>query len=225
MGRFCTSCSKCVLLHLCISLALLSRNVICDRYLFGFLRSSRRQYYDTIPFCLSFKDYDGEAINIREQKDVNEFASQFLDQLSERLKGTRSSGLVDNVFRGTLLHQVVSDECSHTSEQEEPFYMLSLTVNNKANVHQALSLYVEGDRLDGDNRYMCAGCQGKVAALKRTCFDGNSLPQTLILHLKRFTFDFDTMRKNKVNDRFEFPEILSVEPFTKQYVCFSLTLL
>ena len=38
-------------------------------------------------------------------------------------------------------------------------------------------------------------------------------PNTLILHLNRIVFDFDTMRNKKLNDRLEFPNELNVRQF------------
>jgi hypothetical protein len=61
---------------------------------------------------------------------------------------------------------------------------------------------------------MCAKCKVKVAAEKRTCL--YSLPDHLIVHLKRFEFDFDTMRKVKVNDKFEFPHSFSIIDYTRE---------
>lgn len=47
--------------------------------------------------------------------------------------------------------------------------------------------------LEGDNAYKCEACNKKVDTLKRSCL--GRLPNTLILHLKRFEFNFDSMRK------------------------------
>jgi ubiquitin C-terminal hydrolase len=58
-----------------------------------------------------------------------------------------------STFQGKLIHQMISKECPHTSEREEPFYKLSLVVKNKRTVQEALEMYVEGDILDGDNKY------------------------------------------------------------------------
>ena len=41
-----------------------------------------------------------------------------------------------------------------------------------------------------------------------------SLPRHLIIHLKRFEFDYETMQQIKINDRFEFPEELDMFPYT-----------
>ena len=45
--------------------------------------------------------------------------------------------------------------------------------------------------LDGENAYYCETCDKKVSALKRVCV--KKLPNTLIMVLKRFNIDFDTM--------------------------------
>ena len=57
-------------------------------------------------------------------------------------------------------------------------------------------------------------CGEKRAALKRCCLSG--LPAHLLLHLKRFEFDFDAMRKFKINDFFAFPMQLNLFPYTKE---------
>ena len=68
--------------------------------------------------------------------------------------------------------------------------------------------------LDGDNKFSCSQCQKKVDAKKRTCI--NTLPDNLIVHLKRFEFDLEQMRRIKVNDYCEFPMELNLEPYTKE---------
>ena len=47
---------------------------------------------------------------------------------------------------------------------------------------------------------------------KRCCFQ--SLPATLVLHLKRFELNYDTFQKQKVNSRCEFPHVLDMYPYT-----------
>ena len=59
----------------------------------------------------------------------------------------------------------------------------------------------------------CNECSAKRAALKRCCL--SALPNHLILHLKRFEFDFEAMRTIKINDRFSFPMTINMHPYTK----------
>ena len=99
------------------------------------------------------------------------------------------------------------------SEREESFFTVSVEIKNKKNILESLQLYVEGDILEGENKYFCHECSKKVDALKRSCI--NKLPDNLIIHAKRFEFDFEQMKRVKVNDYCEFPEKLSMESFTK----------
>ena len=142
------------------------------QHMFIHLQLSRKSFYDTAAFCESLRDAAGQPINLSEQKDVNEFAGQIFDQLDTETQlfappapteasssaappAVAASALSPLLqpFRGVLLNQMLSRECSHTSEREEPFYMLSLTVKNKPSLAQALDLFVEGDLLDGDNKW------------------------------------------------------------------------
>jgi len=217
--------------------------------LFAHLRFTSKSYYDPLPFCSSLKDYSGAPVNLAEQKDVNEFAALLFEQIEEECKlralprtqhgadnptaassssaspSSSSASLLsalDSTFKGSLIHEIVSLDptvCPHTTAREESFSMLSLTVVNKHNLQASLAGFVEGDRLEGENKFFCGQCKSKVAAVKRCCLHDTNLPTYLILHLARFEFDFDRLVKVKVNDWFEFPyresEYLSVEPYTR----------
>ena len=65
----------------------------------------------------------------------------------------------------------------------------------------SLKQFVRGELLDGDNAYNCEKCGGvRRTTLKRTCV--SSLPQTLVIQLKRFEHDYDIGRAVKLNQRF-----------------------
>ncbi len=57
--------------------------------------------------------------------------------------------------------------------------------------------------LSGDNKYECGQCQARVDAVKRVCI--HRLPDTLLVSLKRFDFNFETLMREKVNSYFDFP--------------------
>eukprot|EP01084_Bolivina_argentea_P099732 179239_1 len=185
--------------------------------LFGYLIKSQKKYYDTMPLCRVLRGFDGEPLPIGEQQDVNEFCARLFDQLESNLRGTDCAKCIDEVFGGTLINQMISteeNECKHKSEREEAFHTVSLTVKNKTCLAESLELYVAGDILDGENKWLCSDCDAKRAALKRVCF--GKLPPYLILHLSRFEFDFNAMRRKKLNTRFEFPFDLNMFAYTKE---------
>lgn len=51
-------------------------------------------------------------------------------------------------------------------------------------------------------------------AVKRCCLA--ELPSSLVIHNKRFEFDLETLKRIKLNDSFEFPMKLNIEPYTKE---------
>lgn len=122
--------------------------------------------------------------------------------------------MLKDFFGGTLCNQIISKECPHVSERQEGFFTLGLEIKNKKNVKESLDLYVEGDLLEGDNKYFCGTCSKKVDALKRCCIQ--TLPDNLIVHIKRFEFDVEQLKRIKLNDYFEFPFTLNMEPYTKE---------
>ncbi|RUS28882.1 hypothetical protein BC938DRAFT_481322, partial [Jimgerdemannia flammicorona] len=196
--------------------------------MFGYLKQSEKKAYEAYPFCEAYKDYDGQSMNVAVQMDVDEFFNMLFDRLETLLSGTPEEILFKKHFGGKLVQQVKSKDCDHVSEKEETFFVIQCEVKNKKNVAESLQLSVEGEVLDGDetvenrcsafldNKYFCAKCGKHVDAIKRSCI--KQLPDNLILHLKRFEFDMETMKRIKINDHFEFPLRINMEPYTLDYL-------
>ncbi|KAI8805187.1 hypothetical protein BJ742DRAFT_856132 [Cladochytrium replicatum] len=184
--------------------------------LFSFLQESEKKAFDTSAFCHACVDYEGKPTNVTVQMDVDEYFNLLFDRLENMMKGTPQATVFRDHFGGQLLQQIKSKDCEHVSEREESFFAIQCEVKNKKGVEESLQLYVEGEMLDGDNKYYCAKCAKHVDAVKRACI--KSLPPTLIVHLKRFDFDMEAMRRVKINDFFEFPTQINMEPFTQEYI-------
>jgi uncharacterized UBP type Zn finger protein len=56
--------------------------------LFAGLLLSEKMYVNPKAYCHSFKDWEGEPINIIEQMDVEEYLNMFMDRLETAIKGT-----------------------------------------------------------------------------------------------------------------------------------------
>ena len=91
---------------------------------------------------------------------------------------------------------------------------ISVEVKNKKTLMEGLESYVEEELLEGENSYQCDHCESKVKAIRRVCV--KYLPNFLILALRRFEFDFDSMTREKLNDYFEFTGELDMEKFTQE---------
>lgn len=148
--------------------------------------------------------------------DSEEFFNIFMDRLENLTKDTKEQNFIKDIFGGTLSNELIADDGGKKlyREREEPFLTIGLQVKNKKTIEQSLKAFIEGEMLEGDNAYMWEEANKKCNTLKRACL--KRLPNYLIFVLKRFEFDFDTMQRQKVNDYFEFPNRLNLEPYTQQ---------
>ena len=103
--------------------------------------------------------------------------------------------------------------CGNTRQNKEDFYNLSLEVKNQHNVLDGLKKLVTGEIISD---YKCEACNQKTDLEKKMTID--KLPNTLIIHLQRITFDFEVMKNVKYNDRLEFPNVLDLKEFSTEEI-------
>ena len=136
--------------------------------------------------------------------------------------------ILQHSFAGGLCNQMIKHADSSTKaaggaggsaghdardirEQSESFFCLSLEVKGLKNLEQSLSKFVEGEQIPD---FLWEEGAPRANITKRQCI--SRLSDTLILHLKRFELNFDTFRREKVNDAFAFPLQLDMLPYTKE---------
>uniref|UniRef100_A0A061RL24 Ubiquitin carboxyl-terminal hydrolase 9/24 n=2 Tax=Tetraselmis sp. GSL018 TaxID=582737 RepID=A0A061RL24_9CHLO len=180
--------------------------------MFAHLALSSLDFYIPQQFWRAFKDYDGEPINLREHQDAFEFLTRLQDLVDQQLSDARQLKVMKETMGGKFAQQVICRGVSYRSETEQDFMSISVDIRGKHNLLESLSSYVQGELMEGENAYYCEGIGRKVDAVKRACV--KTLPNTLVIHLKRFEFDFDTMMRWKVRDRFEFPMELNMYEYT-----------
>ena len=123
------------------------------------------------------------------------------------------------IFGGAFLDQKICKGCNHTYDREESFLSLSLPVKSKKQLDESLKEFVKGDWLEGDNAYFCEKCKEKRDTLKRTCI--KTLPPVLVVHLKRFDYDWEAGRAIKYDDYFEVGRV-GYEIWCQWEFCFEL---
>ena len=130
----------------------------------------------------------------------------------EVFKGSPLETTVADLFEGTCRGYVKCHGCEHESATPDKFMDLSLVIRpfgaqgpeqyNKS-VEEAIKHYLMPEKLDGDNQYSCENCGNKCDADKGIKL--TRLPYILMLQIKRFEFDFETLRRVKVNDKMAEP--------------------
>jgi hypothetical protein len=154
---------------------------------------------------------------VHEQNDANEFFNILMDRLGDAFPDTSPPDVFTKTFGGQLVHELCGKSCPHSKQRTEAFMCVGLDVKGKGSVQDSLAAFVEAELLSGDNAYKCEECNAKVDTQKRCCFQ--ELPQTLVLHLKRFEMNYDTFTKQKVNSRCEFPTELDMWQYTAPHLC------
>ncbi|KAF2200893.1 hypothetical protein GQ43DRAFT_481180 [Delitschia confertaspora ATCC 74209] len=180
--------------------------------LFAMMQNSFRKAADPRDFAACVKGLDSQPIDVNIQMDADEFYNLLFDQWEGQMLSQDTKQQFRTFYGGRTVNQIKSKECEHVSERVESFFVVQCDVQGKANLQESLQAFVEGDVMEGDNKYKCESCGGKfVDAVKRTCL--KDVPDNLIFHLKRFDFDIAEMRRTKINDFFEFPEQIDVSPY------------
>ena len=179
---------------------------------FGHLLESKLKYYIPEKFWRCFRLF-GQPVNVREQQDAFEFFTQVVDQVDEYLEENGKEKIFSKKFEGIFSDQKICQGCPHRYEREQSFMALNLTVKSN-DLQESLDQSVKGELLEGDNAYFCEKCGAKRNTIKRMCI--RSLPQTLVIQLKRFHYDWETNRAVKFDDFFKFPWTLEMGPYTAE---------
>ncbi|ORY15157.1 hypothetical protein BCR34DRAFT_623001 [Clohesyomyces aquaticus] len=185
--------------------------------LFSIMQNSFRKAADPREFASCVKGLDSAPIDINIQMDADEFYNLLFDQWEGQMLSPETKQCFRSFYGGQTVNQIKSKECEHVSERIESFFVVQCDVQGKATLQESLQAFVEGDVMEGDNKYKCESCGGKfVDAVKRTCL--KDVPDNLIFHLKRFDFDLVDMRRQKINDHFDFPTVIDVSYYNVDHL-------
>ncbi|KAL0931794.1 ubiquitin carboxyl-terminal hydrolase [Colletotrichum truncatum] len=182
------------------------------RKLFAFMQDSSRKFIDPSLLVGCIKTYEETPIDVHNQMDVDEFYNLLFDRWEGQLSAAEERKVLRSFYGGQLVQQVASKECEHISERLEPFSAIQCDIKGKLTLQDSLQAYVDGEIMEGDNKYKCSSCDRHVDAVKRACL--KDIPDNLIFHLKRFDFNLRTLMRSKINDYFSFPKKIDMRPYT-----------
>jgi ubiquitin carboxyl-terminal hydrolase 7 len=146
------------------------------------------------------------------QHDVQELARKLIDGLESRLSGSKNAQQLQRLFQGKTKTMVKCLNVPYESSREETFMDLQLSVLGHRNLYDAFRDYIKPEKLEGENKYH-AEQYGYQEALRSTIFV--SLPPVLFIHLKRFEYNPMAQSQYKINQRFEFPDMLDLMYFVQ----------
>ncbi|XP_052606444.1 ubiquitin carboxyl-terminal hydrolase 40 isoform X1 [Peromyscus californicus insignis] len=149
------------------------------------------------------------------QHDVQELNRILFSALETSLVGTSGHDLINRLYHGTIVNQIICKECKNISEKQEDFLDLTVAVKNVSGLEDALwNMYVEEEVFDCDNLYHCGTCDRLVKAAKSAKL--RKLPPFLTISLLRFNFDFVKCERYKETSCYTFPLRINLKPFCEQ---------
>jgi len=134
---------------------------------------------------------------------------QSLQQQAMATAGKDASSLstvrtwVDELFQGKLVNETRCLCCETVTNREEPFYDLSLEIDQNCSVTACLKRFSSNETLDAADKFSCDACACKQEAQKRMRIA--KLPPVLCLHLKRFKYVESLGQMKKLTYRVVFP--------------------
>ncbi|RCH82926.1 Ubiquitin carboxyl-terminal hydrolase 36 [Rhizopus azygosporus] len=165
-------------------------------------------------------------LTLGRQEDAHEFFMFLLDAFQSSYTPAKSkltpeqeeNGLVHHIFGGKLQSQVTCDNCNAKSNSYDRYLDLSVQLNDAESIEDALKSYIQTDVIGGDNPsengYNCEQCKQKVKAYKQMTI--SEIPNNLIIHLKRFEYDFHADSMVKLKQRIRYPTILNMAPYMSE---------
>jgi ubiquitin C-terminal hydrolase len=181
--------------------------------LFASLKTYDFKYYDPKYFVLVSK------LSFYEQMDAEEYYSLLIDKLEDDISNLYNKGIIKNNYKDLFKYffgikftdELSFIECNHKRFNESFYYNIQLEVKNYSNIYDSLNNYFKIEIMSGDNKINCEECN-----IKRVCHKQlkiKNLPNILVISLKRFDYDYRTMRKFKLNNYFEFPFELDLKEY------------
>ena len=185
------------------------------------LQRSRESGHASRPNDLVSHIWRHSHFSPRSQNDSQEFLAYFLDQLHEDLNKSSSAprkltiegddeamadlawqnhllsnrSLIVDKLQGLLKSSLRCLRCKHTSVTFEPFMFLSVPIpaGRSSTLKDCLTEFTKEERLGGSEKWTCPKCAVPMEAFKK--LELWKTPPVLIIHLKRFYCQYETMGK------------------------------
>jgi len=101
-------------------------------------------------------------------------------------KNITGKTFVREIFEGTLTNETKCLCCENITSKDESFLDLSIDIEQNSSLTGCLKKFSATETLEKQNKFFCEYCSSLQEAQKRMKI--KSLPQVLIIHLKRFKY-------------------------------------
>ena len=136
--------------------------------------------------------------------------------------GMAGSAFLEEIFGVGLANELFATGANGEKRHSESVVVekaLAVQLPGCDGLYQSLERYIAGEQVEykWEKKNMGGGGNDAGETLPTTKrVSIKTLPNVLIFQLKRFDFDFNTFMQVKLNDHYEFPDLLDMFPYTKE---------
>jgi ubiquitin C-terminal hydrolase len=110
---------------------------------------------------------------------------------------------VQTLFEGELVSITKCQVCERQSMRQETFMNLSIDVDKNVSLSYCLKKFSTKELLNLGDKFFCEGCNTKQVATRQMMI--KSRPKLLLIQLKRFKMNYQTMQQSKLTFRIPYP--------------------
>eukprot|EP00731_Ephydatia_muelleri_P021821 Em0014g412a len=162
----------------------------------------------------SDKEDDGGERDLFQLKVVNSYGSQDVNTLNDDGKPIRLSSqtYIACDWSETTKQDCYDSTVAESKDDDKSCFVEESKVKKEIDLHDCLKLFTKEEVLSSDNEWYCPQCKELKGATKK--FDLWKLPQVLVIHLKRFSYD--KYWRDKLDVLVDFPiEGLDLSPLVE----------
>ena len=187
--------------------------------LFGYLRHSKQRFFDPGEFIKACKCPNRQQPLLDKahtQDDTMTFLETLMDALSN-VHGTVCTDLFKVVEKDRRWVDRTNERRSITGREKE--YLMLEIEDGIGDLDSALAKHFSEELMTGDNRVWNEKTQSKETVWKAPFIEESSLPEVLVVQLKRFKYNMTwdgRMEPHKLNTKVDFSDVLDLSDYVRR---------
>lgn len=98
------------------------------------------------------KSFGWSNVDVLMQHDIQEMMRVLIDKIEGRMKNTLLEPILPSIFQGKFVSYVKCRDIEFSSQREEVFYDIQLSLENSSNLYESFKRYVAPEMMDDDNK-------------------------------------------------------------------------
>jgi len=175
--------------------------------LFTRMSYSNNKFFDLHTLISNVSWWDGLPISKSQQQDAVEFFQIICEKI---IQDEEIGGQFAALIRGSILHRIEGIEVQYESQNLESFTNIDVETRSCQSLEDSINIFSKPDYLTKNSTQYYADQLGMKIDAKRMSMISEA-PPVLVIHLKRFNYDFSSGERTKVCSPLHIPLSISID--------------